>query len=116
MFAPSNKSTPKATNIVNSLRMLIVVLFDGANISLVCYRLMVPKDAGPANHFDTKILFKHVTEESGPSVQSLRMPPVAFVQDPIEPSGTASKEQVLSCAASWSTLPAIKLSWGPVSL
>ena len=65
---------------------------------------MVPKADGSANHFDTKILFEHVTEESGPSVQSLRMPPVELVQDRSEPSGTASKEQVPSCAHSWLTL------------
>lgn len=43
----------------------MVILFDGANISFVGYRLMIPKADGSANHFDTKILFEHVTEESG---------------------------------------------------
>jgi hypothetical protein len=69
---------------------------------------MVPKADGSANHFDTQILFEHVTEESGPRVQSLRMPPVVLVQDRSEPkrqSGTASKEQVSSCAHLWLTLP-----------
>jgi hypothetical protein len=44
--------------------MLMVVLFDGANISLVVYRVMVPKADRSAHHFDTKILFEHVMEES----------------------------------------------------
>jgi hypothetical protein len=69
---------------------------------------MVPKADGSANHFDTKILFEHVTEELGPSVQSLRMPLVVLVQDRSEPSGTASKEQVPSCAHSWLTLPSVR--------
>jgi hypothetical protein len=77
--------------------MFMLVLFDDANISLVGYRLMVPKADGSANHFDTKTLFEHVTEELGPSVQSLRMPLLVLVQDTFEPSGTASKGQVLSC-------------------
>jgi len=45
--------------------MPMVVLFDGANISLVGYRLMVPKADRSINHSDTEILFEHVTEESG---------------------------------------------------
>jgi hypothetical protein len=69
----------------------MVVLFDAANIPLVGYRIMVPKADGSANHFDTKILFQHVTEESGASVQSLRMPLVVLVQDTSERSGTSSK-------------------------
>ncbi len=57
---------------------------------------MVPKADGSANNFDIKLLFEHVTEELGPSVQSLLMPPVVLVQDRSEPSGTASKEQGIS--------------------
>ena len=44
--------------------MPMVVLFDCANISFAGYRLMIPKADGSANHFYTKILFEHVTEES----------------------------------------------------
>jgi hypothetical protein len=60
--------------------MLMVVLFDGANISLVRYLLIVPKADGSANHFDTKSLVEHVTEEWSRSVQSLQMPMVVLVQ------------------------------------
>jgi hypothetical protein len=63
-WGPTTKSTGKITNTVSSLRMLMVVLFDGANISLVVYRVMVPKADRSAHHFDTKILFEHVMEES----------------------------------------------------
>ena len=61
---PTVESAPKITNAVRSLRMPMVVLFDGANISFVGYRLMIPKADGSANHFDTKILVEHVTQES----------------------------------------------------
>ena len=39
----TTKSTANITNTVRSLHMLMVVLFDGENISLVDYRLMLPK-------------------------------------------------------------------------
>jgi hypothetical protein len=54
--------------------MLMVFLFDSANIALVGYRLRFRGTDGSANHFDTKSLVEHVTEESNPSVQSLRIP------------------------------------------
>ena len=39
----TTKSTAKVTNTVSSHHMLMVVLFDGENISLVGYRPMFPK-------------------------------------------------------------------------